>query len=322
MTSAFVAQNDQTVYNRLFIQQTLLIMPIKHLLLAFLVAIIWGVNFLFVKLGLEEISPLLLCALRFLLASVPAVFFIKPPAVPFRLVVLYGFFMFAFQFGFLFLGMHIGMTPGMASLLMQVQVFFSIFFAAVLLNESPNSWQMLGALVAFSGMGIVAMHLDQTITVWGFLLVLIAAASWGYGNLVTKKMKKTNMMAVVVWGSFVAFVPMLMFSFLFEGLGAMADSYHRLTWVGATSVFYIVYISTWVGYVIWNGLLSRYPVGTIVPFSLLVPVVGILSSVIFLGESFQLWKLAAGLLVMTGLCINLLSTRYFALKLQKEAVNG
>ena len=126
-------------------------MPLKHILLALLVVVIWGVNFIFVKLSLDECSPLLLCALRFLLASVPAVFFIRPPAIPFKIVALYGMFMFAIQFSLLFLGMHVGMTPGMASLIMQVQVFFSLFFGAVFLNEKPNAWQIIGALVSFSG---------------------------------------------------------------------------------------------------------------------------------------------------------------------------
>ncbi|ASQ45942.1 EamA family transporter [Legionella clemsonensis] len=295
-------------------------MPVSHILLALLVALVWGINFLFVKLSLEEISPLFLCTLRFLLASIPAVFFIKPPAVPFKLVLSYGLIMFALQFSLLFLGMHAGMTPGMASLLIQVQVFFSVFFASVFLKEQPNPLQILGALVAFIGIGLVALHLDSNISVLGFILILGSAATWGIGNLITKKATKVNMIALVVWGSFVAIIPMFLITLTFEGATSVINTYNHLTWRGLSSLAYIVYISTWVGYGVWNWLVSRYPVSMIVPFTLLVPVVGILSSVIILGEPFQRWKLAAGLLVISGLCINVLSNRLLNIKVSRTAI--
>ncbi|KTD08142.1 EamA family transporter [Legionella jamestowniensis] len=297
-------------------------MPASHILLALLVALIWGINFLFVKLSLEEISPLFLSTLRFLLASIPAVFFIKPPAAPFRLILSYGLIMFALQFSLLFLGMHAGMTPGMASLLIQVQVFFSMFFAAAFLKEHPNPFQIVGALVSFSGIGLVALHFDSNISVLGFILILSSAATWGFGNLITKKAINVNMISLVVWGSFVAIIPMLLITLTFEGMTSVINTYNHLTWRGFSALAYIVYISTWVGYGVWNWLVSRYPVSTIVPFTLLIPVVGILSSVIILGEPFQLWKLAAGLLVISGLCINVLSTRFFGVKLNQTAQNN
>lgn len=294
-------------------------MAASHLLLALLVITIWGVNFLFIKLGLDEISPLIFCALRFILASVPAIFFIKPPAIPFRMVACYGLVMFALQFSLLFMGMHAGMTPGMASLLMQVQVFFSMFFAAIILNEKQHIGQVLGALISFCGIGIVSMHFDKNISLTGFLCILAAAASWGLGNLVTKKAHNISMIALVVWGSFVASIPMTISALFFEGFDSLVSSYNHLTWLGTSSLLYVVYASTWVGYGLWNWLLSLYPVGVIVPFTLLVPVVGILSSVLILGEPFQLWKLEAGLLVISGLCLNILSTR-FVLKMRQRVV--
>ncbi len=289
-------------------------MPFSHLLLALLVMVIWGVNFIFVKLGLDEMSPLLLCALRFLLASVPAVFFIKPPEVPFKIIAAYGLIMFALQFALLFIGMRVGMTPGMASLLMQVQVFFSIFFAIIVLGEKPGMGQMIGALVSFSGIALVALHFDAHVSLLGFLFIMAAAATWGIGNLITKKIKSTNFIAVIVWGSFIACLPMFLLSLLFEGQDSFAYTYEHLSWKGCAALLYIVYVSTWIGYGAWNWLISRYPVGVIVPFTLLVPVFGILSSILILGEPFQLWKLVAGLLVISGLCINILSSRWLTEK--------
>ncbi|MFA5959318.1 MAG: EamA family transporter [Tatlockia sp.] len=281
-------------------------MPIRHLFLALLVVLIWGINFLFVKLALDEIAPLLLCALRFLLASVPAVFFIKPPNLPFRIIALYGLVMFGLQFIFVFVGMHLGMTAGMASLIMQTQVFFSMLFAAILLEERTTRWQLLGAFVAFLGIGLIALHFDRSISLVGFLCLLGAAATWGAGNLITKKNKSDSMIALVIWGSFFAFIPMMGLSFYFDGYQTIIDSLVHLSWQSLIAIVYIVYLSTWVGYGIWNWLLSRHPVGTVVPFTLLVPIVGVLSSVVWLGEPFQSWKVLACFLVLCGLLINLL----------------
>jgi O-acetylserine/cysteine efflux transporter len=293
-------------------------MLIPHVLLALLVVVIWGVNFIFVKLGLAEISPLLLCALRFLLASVPAVFFIKPPEVPFRIVAAYGLIMFALQFSFVFMGMHVGMTAGMASLIMQVQVFFSMFFAGIFLGEHPGRGQLFGATVAFLGIGVVAFHFDQNVSLLGFLLIMAASASWGVGNLITKKIKTTHFISVIVWGSLVACLPMFLLALVFEGPASFVATYEHVTIKGISALLYIVFVSTWVGYGIWNWLISRYPVSVIVPYTLLVPVVGILSSVVVFGEPFQLWKLEACLLVIGGLCINIASARFPRVKIQQE----
>lgn len=298
-------------------------MPISHLLLALLVVLIWGMNFLFVSFGLTEIPPLLLCALRFLLASVPAIFFIKPPGASFRIIAIYGLVMFALQFALLFLGMSMGMPAGVASILLQVQVFFSMFFAVVFLDEQPNLGQILGALVSFSGIALVAMHFDSDVSLAGFLFILAAAATWGIGNLITKQIKggtTSNTMALIVWGSFIACLPMFIISLLIEGPASFVATMAHITWKGVGSLFYIVFASTWIGYGVWNWLIARYPVGMIAPFALLVPVVAMLSSVLFLGESFQLWKLVAGLLVIGGLCINILGSRFFAIKARTAAV--
>lgn len=287
-------------------------MPFSHLLLALLVVLIWGVNFLFVSFGLEEISPLLLCALRFLLASIPAIFFIKLPSNSFKIIALYGLVMFALQFSFLFIGMNVGMPAGLASLLMQTQVFFSMFFAVFFLGEQPNIGQIVGAVVAFMGIGLVAMHFDSDVSFIGFLYILAASATWGIGNLILKKIKNNqrNMMAIIVWSSFFACLPMFSLSLIFEGPASFVSTYQHISWRGIFSLLYIVFGSTWIGYGVWNWLMARYPVGMIAPFSLLVPIIAVLSSVLVLHEPFQAWKLIAGLLVISGLCINLLGARF------------
>lgn len=293
-------------------------MPISHFFLVLIVVIVWGCNFIFVKLGLNEIPPLLLCGLRFFLASLPAIFFIKPPAAPFRIIALYGFLMFGLQFGLLFMSLRAGMPAGLASILMQVQVFFSIFFAVLFLREKVSLWQITGGLICFTGIGLVGMHLDKNITAIGLLLLMSAAATWGLGNLITKKISHINMMSLVVWGSFVACFPMLLLSLLFEGPAAIIYSYKHVSWIGISSLLYIVYASTWVGYGVWNWLLSRHPVSIVAPFTLLIPIVGMLSAIVVLGEPFQTWKLSAGILVIIGICIHLFGARFLTRK--KEAL--
>lgn len=285
-------------------------MQCKHIFLALLVAIIWGCNFVFIKFGVSEISPLFLCAIRFFLASVPAIFFIKPPAAPVKIIIIYGLLMFGLQFSFLFLGMKAGMTPGLASLLAQVQVFFSIFFAAFFLEERPGIVPMIGAFISFIGIGLVAEHLKGSATLSGFLLVIAASVWYGLGNIVTRKIRHVNTLSLVVWGSFVACLPLVICSLIFEGSQQMVASIHHITWLGIISVLYIVYASTWIGYGGWNKLISHYPIATVVPFTLLVPIFGLLSSSLIFGEPLQSWKMIAGLLVISGLCINILSMRF------------
>lgn len=284
-------------------------MPVFHLFITLCVVCIWGVNFLFVKIGLEELPPLLLCSLRFLMASIPVIFFVKPPRGHFRDIISYGLLMFALQFSLFFIGMFAGMTPGMASLLMQIQVFFSMFFAALILKERPKKGQVLGALVAFSGIGIVALHFDKDISAIGFFCIMGSAATWGLGNLVGKKIARLNMSTVVVWGSFTASIPLTFAALIFDGVAGISQSLHHISARGFIALLYIVVMSTWMGYGLWNWLLGRYPVTTIVPFTLLVPVVGMLTSVLFYHEILTSWKIASILLVVSGLVINILSTR-------------
>jgi O-acetylserine/cysteine efflux transporter len=219
--------------------------------------------------------------------------------------------MFAMQFSLMFLGIKAGMTPGLASILIQVQIFFSMLFVALFLNEKPTIIQIIGAVISFIGIGVVALHFDnQTVSLPGFLFIIGAAAAWGLGNLVTKKMTKVNMIELVVWGSFVACFPLLILSFIFEGRDNIVYSMEHISWLGIISILYIVYASTWIGYGFWSHLITHYPVGSVVPFTLLVPIFAMLSSAVILDEPLYLWKITAGILVLAGLCINLFGSKF------------
>ncbi len=300
-------------------------LPFRHLLLALLIVSIWGSNFVAVKLALHDLPPLLLCTLRFVFVSIPAVFFLRRPAVPVRQLLTYGFSMFGFQFGFLFLGMKLGVSAGLASLVLQFQVFVTLALAAVVLKERISFAQIAGALIAGAGFVVVGLHTGGEVSVAGLMCVLLAAVSWGFANFSSKRLGKVNPLALVVWGSLVVPVPMAVASLVFEGPDVIV---HSLTHLGGTailSVAYIVYLSTLVAYSLWSWLLARHPATTVTPFALLVPVFGMLSSAVLLGESLPAWKLAAAALVIAGLSLNVFGPKLRNLprtELSPERVRG
>ena len=285
-------------------------MPAAHLLAALAVVVIWGVNFVVIKVGLREVPPLLLAALRFALAAFPAVFLIARPAVPFGRIAAYGLVMFSAQFALLFGGMYLGMPAGLASLALQVHVFFTLALAAAVARERPSAPQLAGALLAFGGIALIASRSAGEATAAGLALVLLAAFCWGVGNLLSKRIGAVDPLALVVWGSAVAWAPLLALSLSIEGPAALLKLTH-VSAAGWGSIAYLVYPTTLVGFGVWSFLLKRHPAATVAPFTLLVPIAGFSSATLLLGEPLQGWKLAAGALVVAGLAVNLLGPRLF-----------
>ncbi len=286
--------------------------PLHALLLLFVVAV-WGINFVFIKMGLDELPPLFLCFIRFFFLSVPAVlFFKKPPA--FKMVVLYALVMFVLQFALMFSGMALGISAGLASILLQTQVFFSIFLAALLLKEKLNRWQVLGALISFSGICLIALKLGDEVVLPGFLAILAAAATWGSGSVIVKKMGKVSPASLITWSSTIAWPPLLCLSLVFEKSHSILLDFHHLAPQSYGALAFIILASTVFAFGVWNWLLQSYPVVTIAPFTLLVPIFGLLASSIFLNEPLESWKLLAACLVLSGLCLNWLGPRLFTKK--------
>jgi O-acetylserine/cysteine efflux transporter len=288
-------------------------LPIRRMLLAVLIVAIWGSNFVAIKLALHDLPPLLLVTLRFIFVAFPAVFFLPRPAVPLSQLLVYGFSMFAFQFGFMFLGMKLGVSAGLTSLILQIQVFGTLGLAVVFLKETVSFAQIAGALLATTGFVVVGTHTGGDVTLAGFLCLLLAAISWSIGNFTSKRLGKVNALALVVWGSLPVIVVMGAASLLFEGPALVV---HSLRHVGLTAVLctaYTVYFSTIVAYSLWSWLLARHPATTVTPFALLVPVFGMLSSALLLGEPLPGWKLAAAGLVIAGLSLTVFGHRLSAL---------
>lgn len=284
-------------------------LSLKHLFIALAIVFIWGTNFIAIHVALKGFPPFLLCAVRFGLAAIPWVFILPRPKAPIKLIVAYGVFTFALQFGFLFCGIYLGLSPGLASLIVQVQVFFSIGLAFLFFQDKPGAWKIFGSLISFVGIGIVAANINGASTFMGFIFTLLAAFSWAMGNMFTKKVNAESPLSLVVWGNLMAFPLMIIVSFVFEGPVKIVSSFQHVSWPIILAIFYIVYVSTHVGYGAWGFLLKSYATSVIVPFTLLIPVVGFLSSALFLGEDLSSWKLLASAFIMSGVAFNFLELR-------------
>jgi O-acetylserine/cysteine efflux transporter len=268
------------------------------------VVTIWGVNFVVIKIGLQDLPPILFSALRFLFAALPLVLFVKRPQTSMGLVLAYGLFQFSLQFTLLFSGIKLGLPAGLASMVIQLQAFFTIGLAVLMLGERPKTAQLLGALVALGGMVLVAIHLDGKATLIGFVLVVLAAICWAVANIVTKKMGQVDALSLVVWSSLVATPPLLLASWLVEGGAAWQLAFQHFSLKTLAAVLFQSYPNTILGFGIWSVLMRRYPTATVAPFALLVPVAGMVSAALVLGEALQWWKIAAGALVLGGLALN------------------
>ena len=285
----------------------------KHLFFVLVTVCVWGTNFIAIYLGLKELPPFLFCTIRFALSALPFVFFLPRPKAPILYIIGFGLFNFALQFGLLFSGIHLGLSPGLASLIMQVQVFFSIGLAFLFFKEKPNWFKIIGSLVSFAGIGIVATHVGGDVTLIGLILTLLASLAWASGNMFTKKINAGSPLSLVVWGNLIALPFMAGASYFIDGTTAITHSLEHISWTAIAAIAYVVYISTHLGYGIWGLLIKMYPTSTVVPFTLLIPVVGFLSSALFLNEQLTDWKLWASFFIMGGLIFNLFEKKILSL---------
>ncbi|MCB1956680.1 MAG: EamA family transporter [Rhodocyclaceae bacterium] len=280
----------------------------SDLALALVVVVVWGLNFVVIKAGVAEVPPLLLGALRFLAAALPAVAFFRPPRLPLRFYLAYGLSIAVGQFAFLFTAIHIGMPSGLASLVLQSQAFFTMLFAAVYLGERWRASQLAGLLLAAGGLALIGSAHGASMPLAGFLLTLAAAVSWAIGNIVSRGLAKhgpVNLLAFMVWASLVPPLPFLGLSLLIEGPQAIASALTGFSLRSGLAVLYLAWAATLLGYGLWSHLMSRYPANQVAPFPLLVPLVGLSAGWLVYGEALQPVHFAGGGLLMLGLLVNL-----------------
>jgi O-acetylserine/cysteine efflux transporter len=278
-----------------------------------IVVVLWGLNFIAIKLGLGDMPPLLLATIRFVVVCLPAIFFLPRPPVAWHWLIALGLTINVCQFAFLFMGIKLGMPAGLASLVHQSQAFFTLVFAVLLIGERWHWNNLAGLLVAACGMVVIASQQGSSMTAVGFWLTLTGAASWGAGNVImrraTQGVPPFSMLALVVWAGAVAILPLALLSLCIEGPAAWQAAWQSITWTTGVSVIYLAYFATIGGYGLWGKLLSRYPAAVVSPFALLVPVVGMSSATLFLGEAFSLHQVIGALLVMSGLAVHVFGGR-------------
>ena len=277
--------------------------------LASLIIFAWGFNFVVIHWGLNGIPPLLLGALRFSLVALPAIFFVPRPTVPLRWLLAYGLTISFGQFAFLFTAMKIGMPAGIASLVLQSQVLFTLVFGSFWLKEKCQSHQPFTLGIAVIGLVLLASQQGQGgMTMTGFALTLCAAACWGAGNIINRRITQKssiNQLSLVVWSALIPPIPFFAASYWLEGGSAIFESLVHIQLPSVLTVVYLAFIATIYGYVAWGKLLQRYPVAQVAPLTLLVPLVGLLCARVLLDEALNLWQWAGILLVLSGLILNI-----------------
>ncbi|MFB8024196.1 EamA family transporter [Streptomyces sp. NPDC056465] len=278
-----------------------------HIALAALVAAVWGVNFVVIEVGLAHFPPLLFSALRFLVAALPAVFLVGRPTVAWKYVIGVGLALGVAKFGLLFIGMDQGMPPGLSSLVLQVQAVFTALFAALVLSERPGRTRVLGMGVALAGIGVAAVDEGAGGPVLAFALVILAAACWGVSNVITRRAAPPDSLNFMVWVSTVPVLPLLGLSLLFEGWDRDAEALTSLDWAGAGTVVYVAWISTVFGFGAWGFLLRHHPASSVAPFTLLVPVFGMSSAALLLGEEVGPLRWCAAALLVGGVALTSLT---------------
>ena len=286
-------------------------MKTRHLLLALSITAIWGLNFSVIKLGLSSVDPLILAGIRFTLCALPAIFFIAKPDVQWRYIIGYGLVFGIGLWGLVNLGIKSGLSAGIASLVLQFSAFFTILLGSWVFKEAISRYQLAGMGIACCGLLSILSIVDGTVTTVGLLLVLLGAVAWSAANVIIKKARTTQVFAFLVWSSAFSPIPLFALDYAVNGSAGYSALVNQLDYRAVLSILFQVYPNTLFGYWVWNSLLKRYPVSTVAPLSLLVPVFGLLGSVMIFDESLSFNKILAVVLIVAGLGVGLYGQRVF-----------
>ncbi|MEI6485630.1 MAG: EamA family transporter [Sphingomonadales bacterium] len=281
----------------------------RALLLALAVVLVWGSNFAVIGATLHALPPLLFAALRFAAVVFPLIFFVRRPAVPWRILAGYGIAIGVGQFGLLFIAINGYIAAGLASLIVQSQAVFTIAMAMILSGERLKPLQYGALALALAGLAVILGHTGGDVTVTGIVLVLGAALGWSLGNMVQRSAGKVDMLGFITWASLFSVPPLALMALWFEGWPAIHTALLAATPAVWAAIAWQAVGNTLFGYGAWGWLLARYPATSVAPTSLLVPVIGMASTALFLGEPLPGWKLFAAALIVGGLAVNVLATR-------------
>lgn len=284
-------------------------MSTRDSVLAALVATIWGINFVVIDWGMAGVPPLLFAAIRFTAVVLPAIFFVPRPDAPWRSILAVGVFMSLGQFGFLYVAMSAGMPPGLAALVLQAQVVFTIVIAAGVLREVPTAAQAAGVALGVGGLVVVGIGRSGQVPLAALGLCLLGALSWGIGNVVSRAARVPGGLGLTVWSALVVPVPLVALSVAIDGPAAVTAALTGFSWPAVISTLYTAGLASLVGYGIFNSLLARWPSSAVVPWVLLAPVVAMASAWAVLGQRPNAAEAGGGVLLLVGVLIALRPTR-------------
>ena len=274
-----------------------------HLLIAVTIACVWGFNFSIIKLGVSEMDPLILTGLRFTFATFPVIFFVRKPQVPLFILALYGITFGVGVWGMLTLSIHLGLSAGMSSVILQSSTFISVLFGVFFLKEVLSTIRKIGLLVSILGLIIIFLMEDGSITLLGAVFAGFAAFNFSIINLIIKTVVIKDMFAFIVWSCIFAPIPLFALSLITNGTDGFYHLANNINYLSTFSVLFQAYPVTVLGYWLWNKLLAQYPISTMAPLTLLIPMFGLLGSVIFYGEQVGTIKLIAVFLILFGIFI-------------------
>lgn len=286
-------------------------------LIALGVVFAWGINFMFMKIALGDITPVVLGMLRFAFLLFPAIFILKKPPVPWRWLAVYGLTISFGQFGFMFLALSMDVPTGLAALIHQSQVFFTVILAVLIYKESIKINHLIGMLLAVVGLMLIGVGQYERTALIGLFVVMSGSLSWAVGNLVVKKIGAVNPLSLVVWGNVSSLLAFSLVSFGLYGADGVMTQVATLSWDGWASVLYLAFVASLLGYAGWGDLLSRYPASQVTPLALLVPVVALVVGFVFLDERLNLWHWSGIVVVMISLLIHV-----FGFKIKNLNPNG
>lgn len=205
------------------------------------------------------------------------------------------------MFSLLFIGMYVGMPAGLSSLVLQIQAVFTILLSIIILQDIPAVWQKIGIVIAFLGIGFLVFDKYETTSFVGLILVISSGFAWAVSNILLKLCGNIDMFRLIIWMSIIPPIPLFLISLIFEK-GQMS-ALSNISWIGAGSILYTGIVSTVLAFGLWGKLFREYSPNIVAPFSLLVPIFGIISSFIVLDETFTHIELIASCIVFGGLSL-------------------
>lgn len=263
----------------------------------------WGLSFVAIRIGLESFAPFTLCAIRFFLAGFPLILLYKFPPIDWRRLVAYSIFIGVLQYGLMFWAIYLRLPAGMSSVLIQTQVYITIFLAWVIFRERVSLLQIAGFVISALGLLVIGYDYFGGAEAVGFILILLSALFWSAGNILLKTFRIQDFAGFIAWTSFLSSLPLFVLALSVEGPGQMLQQLQSASLRSWLAVGFMAIFATQLAFSLFSKMMLKLPAGKVMPFGTLVPVFGLGSNALFLGERMPARVFWGALLVLAGLVV-------------------